>query len=80
MSDDFNSNHEAVWNDAWSWVIKQHECNNPDPDMQRKFARWLTADPSHKLAYEKANRIWLFAGFVPPVNEISFDANVADDE
>ncbi len=80
MKKDINSDQDSAWKEAWAWVIKEHENKTLDKVMQREFEKWLTADSAHKLAYEKASRLWLFAGLVPPVNEIPAEDSSPDDK
>ena len=39
---------------------------------------WLLAEPAHRRAYDKAARLWLLAGFVPPAND--FGDDLPDDD
>lgn len=61
---------DPVWDAAWAWVLRHHEEKYLNEDTTRELAQWLSADPSHRKAYDEASRLWLLAGFVPPVNDI----------
>jgi ferric-dicitrate binding protein FerR (iron transport regulator) len=70
MGDDATGRQDAVWDAAWTWVLRQHE--NPDlPEpLKLEFVQWLAADPRHRVVYEEAAKLWLLAGLVPPANDI----------
>jgi transmembrane sensor len=70
MGNDLNSPSDPVWDAAWSWVTRQHERETFDESAQMELARWLQAEPSHRQAYDKASRLWLLAGLVPPASDI----------
>ncbi|HSI49095.1 MAG TPA: DUF4880 domain-containing protein [Ideonella sp.] len=44
------------------------------PDLpaaeQAALVAWLNQAPGHGAAYERASKVWLMAGLVPPVNDI----------
>lgn len=56
---------EALWNTAWSWVIREHE-QPLDEHARAELAVWLKADPAHLKNYQEAHRIWLGAALLPP--------------
>lgn len=70
MGEDMNPKQDPVWDTAWSWVTRQHERETFDETARAEMARWLAADAAHRLAYDKAGRLWLLAGLVPPANDI----------
>lgn len=70
MGNEPDSKPDPAWDRAWSWVLRQHERETFDATAQAELAQWLQADPAHRQAYDKASRLWLLAGFVPPVNDI----------
>ncbi|MDQ7957755.1 MAG: DUF4880 domain-containing protein [Pseudomonadota bacterium] len=57
---------DPVWHTAWAWVQRQHEPDCLDAAARAELLTWLRADPSHRQAYDKAARLWLLAGLVPP--------------
>ena len=59
-----------AWETAWGWVLRQHEERELGEPVRAELARWLAADPRHLAVYEEACRVWLMAGFLPPVNPI----------
>lgn len=66
-----DTNHsDPVWDLACSWVLRQHEGETFDAAAQAELVQWLEADPAHRKAYDEVSRLWLLAGFVPPVNDI----------
>jgi ferric-dicitrate binding protein FerR (iron transport regulator) len=67
---DKRSSQDPIREAAWSWVTMQHERESFTESLQAEFGRWLAADPAHAQAYEKASRLWLFAGLVPPATDI----------
>ena len=70
MVDDMTPNEVSIREIAWSWVVRQHEWNTFDAAAQAELVRWLAADPAHKRAYDKAGRVWLMAGLLPPSDDI----------
>jgi ferric-dicitrate binding protein FerR (iron transport regulator) len=50
-----------------------------DDAARDEMTTWLAADPAHRRAYDKAARLWLLAGMVPPVNDIGGDDIPHDD-
>ncbi|WP_454694297.1 FecR/PupR family sigma factor regulator [Achromobacter aegrifaciens] len=65
-----NSKQDPVWDIAWSWVLRQHERESFDASAEAELAQWLAVDAAHRQAYDKAGRLWLMAGLVPPANDI----------
>ena len=78
MGESTQSGRDPVWDLAWSWVLRQHERDTFDAAARAQLSLWLAADPSHRHAYDKAGRLWLAAGLVPPENDI--DIPGADDQ
>ncbi|MCK6392701.1 FecR/PupR family sigma factor regulator [Diaphorobacter sp. HDW4A] len=70
MGEEVNPKQDPVWDFAWSWVMRQHEHQGLDAAAEVELAHWLAADPAHRQAYDKAGRLWLMAGLVPPANDI----------
>jgi transmembrane sensor len=66
---------DPVWEIAWAWVQRQHEAMQTDGDVTAELARWLAEDPTHRKAYDKASRLWLLSGLLPPSTDID---NAAD--
>lgn len=54
------------WNTAWQWVQREHDRDGFDAAARDEMTAWLLADPAHRKAYDKAARLWLIAGLVPP--------------
>ena len=61
---------DPLWNTAWNWVQREHDRDSFDAAARTEMTAWLVADPSHRRAYDKAARLWLLAGFVPPANDL----------
>jgi transmembrane sensor len=56
---------DDIWEAAWQWAqYPVHETPVDHQDMQRLNA-WLSADPLHRQAYDKAAHLWLMTGFIP---------------
>ena len=70
MGDDINPKRDPVWDVAWSWVLRQHESESFDANAQADLTQWLAVDATHRQAYDKAGRLWLMVGLVPPVSDI----------
>lgn len=58
---------DPVWQAAWDWVMREHEQALTEA-QQAGLRRWLDDDARHRVAYEKASRVWLLSGLVPPVH------------
>ena len=71
---------DPVWNAAWAWVQREYDRDAFDDAARDEMAAWLAADAVHRRAYDKAARLWLLAGVVPPVNDIGSDALPQDTE
>ena len=61
---------DTVWNIAWSWASRQPLQGVAEQAALKELACWLVADPLNRKAYQKACRLWLLAGLVPPVNNV----------
>jgi len=79
MRDDMNPKQDPVWDIAWSWVLRQHERESFDANAEAELAQWLAADGVHRLAYDKAGRLWLMVGLVPPANDIDVPGSTERD-
>ncbi len=64
---------DPIWNTAWEWVQREHDSEGFDAAARTEMTAWLLADPAHRRAYDRAARLWLLAGFVPPVNDFGGD-------
>lgn len=65
-----HDHHDPIWEAAWAWVVRHHEDKYADDATTQALAQWLAADPRHCDAYQKASRLWLMAGLVPPVGDV----------
>lgn len=70
-----NDSNDPIWQAAWAWVQREHERtlagdSSPPPD---ELLAWLAADPRHRPAYDKAGRLWLLSGLLPPATRCSND-------
>lgn len=66
---------DPVWDKAWAWVQRQHEARQTDGDVHAELAHWLSEAPAHRKAYEKASRLWLLSGLLPPSTDIDSAAD-----
>lgn len=80
MGSESNPKPDPVWETAWSWVMRQHERDAFDASAQAALAHWLQADLSHRQAYDKASRLWLMAGLVPPANDLDIPGPTPADD
>ncbi|MDQ0073666.1 transmembrane sensor [Variovorax boronicumulans] len=69
---------DPIWNTAWDWVQREHDSESFDEAARAEMTAWLLAEPAHRRAYDKAARLWLLAGFVPPAND--FGDDLSDDD
>ncbi len=67
-----------VWQAAWHWVIRSHERDRFDDAARAELAQWLAADEQHRKQYDKACRLWLLSGLVPPAFEDQLPAQPRD--
>lgn len=65
-----NDPHDPHWDTAWAWVRREHDRSHFDTTARAELSDWLRADPRHRKAYDKAARLWLLAGLVPPANDL----------
>lgn len=61
---------DPVWPVAWRWVTREYDRESFDERARAELASWLLADPRHRQAYERAARVWLLAGLVPPASDL----------
>ncbi len=59
---------DPVWDTAWSWVRREYDGTHFDAAARIEMVKWMLSNPAHRDAYDKAARLWLVAGLVPPVN------------
>ncbi len=71
---------DPIWNTAWDWVQREHDSESFDEAARAEMTAWLLAELAHRQAYDKAARLWLLAGFVPPVNDFGDDLPDEDAE
>ena len=69
---------DPIWNTAWDWVQREHDSESFDEAARAEMTAWLLSEPAHRRAYDKAARLWLLAGFVPPTND--FGDDLPDDD
>ena len=62
---------DPILDAAWAWVVRHHEERYTSEATAEALVRWLAEDPSHRQAYDKASRLWLMTGFVPPASAIA---------
>ncbi|SAI74499.1 Uncharacterised protein [Bordetella ansorpii] len=70
MNPTSSSPNPGVWEAALAWVQRQHDESAFDAAAQQELIAWLRQDPEHRRAYDRAARLWLIAGLVPPVNDL----------
>lgn len=61
---------DPLWGMAWSWLMRQHERATFDAVAHEDLMQWLASSPEHRRVYERASRLWLLSGLVPPANDI----------
>lgn len=61
---------DLIWRTAWDWVRREHDRENFGEGSRVELVAWLLADPAHRKAYDKAARLWLLAGLVPPTIDV----------
>ena len=61
---------DAVWDLAWSWASRRPQEGEAEDAALEELARWLAADAAHRQAYQKACRLWLLTGLVPPAHDV----------
>lgn len=68
MTTDKERDDDPVWQTAWNWVMREHEQALTDAQRE-ELMRWLDDDERHRAAHQKASRLWLLSGLVPPVHD-----------
>lgn len=63
-------NNDPVWSAAWTWVRRQHDGDGLCEEEQRQLIGWLGQNPQNRKAYDRAAKLWLLSGLVPPANDI----------
>lgn len=61
---------DPIWDIAWAWVRRTHDAGCLDAAAQAELLAWLGADPLHRREHDKACRLWLLVGMVPPANPV----------
>ncbi|SEJ55868.1 MULTISPECIES: DUF4880 domain-containing protein [unclassified Variovorax] len=61
---------DLIWRTAWAWVRREHDREGFGEAARVEMVTWLLADPAHRKAYDKAARLWLLAGLVPPAVDV----------
>ncbi|MBO9643446.1 MAG: DUF4880 domain-containing protein [Pseudacidovorax sp.] len=69
---------DPVWHSAWAWVQREYDRDTFDDAARDALSEWLNADPTHRVVYAKAARLWLLAGLVPPVNDLGDEERLRD--
>ena len=59
---------DPVWQAAWMWVQRQHDHERFGDAAMAELVAWLKRDPAHRAAYNKAAKLWLLSGLVPPAD------------
>lgn len=60
-----SSENDPVWQAALDRVLAAQR-QPLDAQAASSLAAWLAQDPAHRKAYEKAARVWLLTGLIPP--------------
>jgi ferric-dicitrate binding protein FerR (iron transport regulator) len=60
-----SSENDPVWQAALDWVLCAQR-QPLDAATAASLSTWLAQDPAHGQAYEKASRVWLLTGLIPP--------------
>ncbi|MCR9072735.1 MAG: FecR domain-containing protein [Alphaproteobacteria bacterium] len=59
---------DPVWDQALDWLLAVQE-RPQDVRLRTELETWLAADPRHRAAYDKAQRVWTLTGDVAPIPE-----------
>lgn len=78
MKKEASPSDDLRWEAAWEWLQRQHETGFENPEFNAELNAWLKADPANRTAYDKAAQIWLFAGFVPPLDNTAPPSGCSD--
>ena len=70
MSREPAKSEDPVWDAAWDWVTREHRGEGLPESERRALAEWLGEDPRNRAAYQRAAKLWLLSGLVPPVNDV----------
>ena len=69
---------DPVWDAAWDWITREHRGDGLSEGERRALVEWLHEDPRNRAAHERAAKLWLLSGLVPPVNDVPIPG--ADDQ
>lgn len=69
--------NDSIETTAWAWVRREHDRETFHQADRAEMVAWLLADPAHRRAYDRAARLWLIAGLVPPAHDLG-DEPVVD--
>ena len=64
-NDELAARQQAAWQDAMTWVMRQHEQALAEADLVR-LDEWLAASALNRQAYEQARQVWQLTGAQPP--------------
>lgn len=56
---------DPAWDEALDWLLALQE-RPEDARLRAELETWLTADPRHRAAYGKAQRVWTLTGAAAP--------------
>lgn len=60
---------DLIWDTAWAWVVREHERTHFDAAGREELQRWLASDQRHCKQYDKACRLWMLSGLIPPASD-----------
>lgn len=78
MKSNEDGGNDFVWRAAWAWVRRDHEAAGLDAASRSELARWIAESPDHRANYDKACKLWLLVGMVPPANDVPIPGHDAD--
>lgn len=59
--------NDPVWEQALDWLLSIR-ASPDDPMLRLERDAWLARDEAHRSAYQRAEKVWLLTGDVPPVH------------
>jgi ferric-dicitrate binding protein FerR (iron transport regulator) len=64
-----NDSYEAAWEQAISWIMRQHENPLNEIDLDA-MSKWLKEDPLHQKVYGEVRALWIATGLIPLADEL----------
>lgn len=68
---------DSAWDEALDWLLAVQE-RSQDARLHTELEAWLAADPRHRAAYDRAQRVWVLTGEAVPASAVAAPAAEVD--